>query len=381
MSGSSFGLTCLVQDRNSDYAFKNIISNEFERNTHPVLCSAETMNGTLLLFSDQSLYLWKGRLCGLEGKVKINVLLNESEMITKLSCGCDLAFFLTSQGRVFKMIANAITFENVKLDKFVVDICTCADSVICYTSDNEIWTLGANGYGELGSNRNMPPHPVKREIDFLKEEKIKLMESGYATFWVWTDKNRLLVCGRNEYCPQPIYEVEYAQLEFGDFVDLTHLFPSDEEIVKMASGSYHGMFLTNKNNIYRYSLRTHGKTILSKVDPPESNLFFTDITTKYYDCIVECSNGDVYMTSADCILNKDTQRIKSCKIIPKRWFNGGWSTQNHSNFSVNFKKKVETIMNCFYFIKQNKKELRVPPKPIIFLILTHFSKLDNIMIF
>ena len=50
-----------------------------------------------------------------------------------------------------------------------------------------------------------------------------------------------------------------------------------------------------------------------------------------------------------------------------------WNKENHQNFPPFFRSQTESFLKCIYFLIKNKRFQQTFPKPILFIIIKHFS--------
>lgn len=107
----------------------------------------------------------------------------------------DKIVILTTNGESYDYKAGALT--KIDIPAFIVDIAASRNTVMYQTSDEEIFSLGANTYGELGlGNTEQKDTPT---LVNLNDAKAFTMTAGYNNTYIIETRGMVYASGNNEY--------------------------------------------------------------------------------------------------------------------------------------------------------------------------------------
>ena len=118
------------------------------------------------------------------------------------------------------------------------------------------------------------------------------------------------------------------------------------------------------------NLKIEGKTVFERI--------FQDIGEDYYESIpiflsiLSTNLFSPYALGRSILYFKAKDKeIHSLLVEYRDGFI--WNKENHQNFPPFFRSQTESFLKCIYFLIKNKRFQQTFPKPILFIIIKHFS--------
>lgn len=205
--------------------------------------------------------------------------LNQNETITELATGNNFTLALTSEGRVFawgngangrlgtgnttaQLTPTLISFPGLNQNETIVRVTTGGQHALSYTSENRLFTWGANIAGTLGvstSTAGSSSTPMLISLPLNPNETIVDIEAGSEHSVVLTSDGRVFAFGSN------------GRRQIGDHTTVTSrqeptltvfsniTFLANEKITSITTGDFHTVGITSANRMISWGSNEFGQ--------------------------------------------------------------------------------------------------------------------------
>jgi len=217
-----------------------------------------------------------------------------------VSCGNNHTLALTSDFEVYSFGANDfgqlgvgpranVGLNKVSFPEGISSISCGNDHSVAIGASGKLYVWGSNSSGQLGLSHN---DNVNRPEEFTGIlDKIVKVAAGYMHTAVLTEKGELFVFG-----------FLHNDLKFGYYGKLVKSFPPHERIIALASGSTHILALADNGFVFGYGVNGHGQLgtespkLFSQVQDITSlrGKKITQISTGFQHSLALTSTGQVF---------------------------------------------------------------------------------------
>lgn len=203
-----------------------------------------------------------------------NAHLEIGETLDKVFAGVSNSIFLTSDNRVFSVGRNmgfgvlghtATPYDMTDMfgleeDEFIMDISSASFNMAALSNKGRVFTWGQNEYGQLGNGNfteSEVPIDVTEYFNLASEEKIVQISLGIFHGLVLTSDNRLFTWGRNNYSQLGDGTTNDSSLpiNIGENIFLNE----EEEILQIETGLYFNGLRTSDNRVYTWGWNGYGQ--------------------------------------------------------------------------------------------------------------------------
>ena len=195
-------------------------------------------------------------------------LLNDGETITKIACGRGHTMYLTSLGNVYGCGYNYFNQVSssgddpineptkIEITDFpetveIIQIACGSSHTMFLTSLGNVYGCGRNNFNQVSSSGDDSINePAKIEItDFPETVEIIQIACGRSHTMFLTSMGNVYGCGDNNYRQVNTSNIDIIPQQT-KITDFSPQLVSDETITEIACGLYHTMFLTSEGNVY-----------------------------------------------------------------------------------------------------------------------------------
>jgi len=225
--------------------------------------------------------------------------LGYGETITQIACGLIHTMFLTKSGKVYGCGGNSFNQVNssdtnpitepTEITDFSPELGygETIDQIVCgtlhtifLTSSGNVYGCGLNSNKQINSSNTDPITEPTKITDLPTNEEITQIAcgSGYTIF---------LISGKVYMCGSSYYD---SYKDFSRPTEITD-FPTNEEIIQIASGDYHIIFLTKSGSVYGFGWNYFNQINSSNTDRITEPTKITDLPTNEEIIQIACGYG------------------------------------------------------------------------------------------
>ncbi|KAJ5075559.1 regulator of chromosome condensation [Anaeramoeba ignava] len=226
------------------------------------------------------------------------------ENIQKVTVGCSNEAILTIEGNVFVKEEdinpqNPNEFINISSliedtnDRIIEDIVSGANSIYLLTSNQNIYGIGSNEYGQLGFDSKTLEETEKPILMMKNVSKIFSGNSSYHIFLL-NSNQELFGCGNNEYGQVGLGESKKEETKIQKLTKIQNI--PKGKIIDIQCGMFHSIMLIedqNENENPKRKLYSCGDSQFNGLGRREDTYEFTEIKSSLFenDYIIEISVG------------------------------------------------------------------------------------------
>lgn len=274
--------------------------------------------------------------------VSVEVLKKDYKSVVSVVSGKDFSVGLKADGTVWKW-QNIEEPEPIEIDKRVVQIVAGTGHIAILTEEGKVYTIGENLKGQLGHGSNTNQKDLVTVIDDKGSELnniVRISAKGNTTY-AQDGNGNLYAFGENYYNVatkvqdlEPIAEMieNYAITKENKVIDLStkQLIAGLDNIIKIAKGNEHTLFLTQDKTVYAMGQNGKGQcgigTKVNCMTPTlVKNNIGTDILRNVKDItagdnysIVVLEDGTVYGFGANTNQILGTEQAIDAQVLPRK---------------------------------------------------------------
>ncbi len=174
---------------------------------------------------------------------------------------------------------------------FINDICCGTYHSLALTSSGDIYSWGANKYGQIGIGSDRDCQPKPKKMKYSTNEKFKAISYGCYHSMALTEDGRVFACGYNEYG-------QLGDRTFEKSNQLKHIEMYEILIKKISCGATVSLLLSTDGDIYAFGTYDYWQSDSYRPIPTKLIISdqFCDIATIYNKnlCAALSPNGQFY---------------------------------------------------------------------------------------
>ena len=240
------------------------------------------------------------------------------QIAKQISCSNNSTVIFSEDGNLYSFGTD--NFPNIINTILNIDFIECGGyHLICKTIDNEIYVLGENANGQLGTG-DFTSHSTPYKCNNWPDSIVDIKCGCFHTL-VLTSNQEVFSCGRN-----------YSG-EIGRDTDREHSASFKKldifEITRIACGGCHSMLLDANNDIYMFGSNLHGELGIGYTDgddyrpmihPSLSNII--DVSHGGSSTFVKTSNNEIYAFGNNTRSQLGFYKKSGIQFMPKHVFQG-----------------------------------------------------------